>query len=96
VVKLVGGTDAYVRRPLLYTGLWYGVGGGIIAAIILALGFWWLSGSVEQLADLYQSSFRLQGLGLMESLQLILLAGLTGLLGAWIAVARHLYLIQPR
>jgi len=24
------------------------------------------------------------------------MAGLTGLLGAWIAVARHLYLIQPR
>lgn len=96
VVKLVGATDAYVRRPFLYTGLWYGVGGGILASIILALGFWWLSAPVEQLADLYQSSFRLQGLGFIESLQLILIAGLTGLIGAWIAVARHLYIIQPR
>lgn len=96
VVKLVGATDAYVRRPFLYTGLWYGVGGGILAAIILALGFWWLSAPVKQLADLYQSSFRLQGLGVIESLQLILIAGVTGLIGAWIAVARHLYLIQPR
>lgn len=96
VVKLVGGTDAYVRRPFLYTGLWFGVGGGIIASFILALGFWWLSAPVASLADLYQSSFRLQGLGFIESLQLILLAGLTGLLGAWIAVARHLYEIQPR
>ena len=96
VVKLVGATDAYVRRPFLYTGLWYGVGGGILAAILLAVMFWWLSAPVAQLADLYQSSFRLQGLGFIESLQLILIAGLTGLLGAWIAVARHLYLIQPR
>jgi cell division transport system permease protein len=96
VVKLVGATDAYVRRPFLYTGLWYGVGGGIVAAILLAVGFWWLSTPVAQLADLYQSSFRLQGLGLIESLQLVLIAGFTGLLGAWIAVARHLYLIQPR
>lgn len=96
VVKLVGGTDAYVRRPLLYTGLWYGVGGGIVAAIILAIGFWWLSAPVAQLADLYQSEFRLQGLGFIESLQIILLAGVIGLIGAWIAVARHLYLIQPR
>ncbi len=27
VVKLVGGTDAYVRRPFLYTGLLFGVFG---------------------------------------------------------------------
>lgn len=96
VVKLVGGTDAYVRRPFLYTGLWYGVGGGILAALLLALVFWWLSAPVAQLADLYQSSFRLQGLDFIGSLQLILIAGVTGLVGAWIAVARHLYLIQPR
>jgi cell division transport system permease protein len=96
VVKLVGGTDAYVRRPFLYTGLWFGVGGGIVAAVLLALGFWWLAAPVAQLADLYQSSFRLQGLGFIESIQLILLAGFTGLIGAWIAVARHLYQIQPR
>lgn len=96
VVKLVGATDAYVRRPFLYTGLWYGVGGGILAAILLAIGFWWLSAPVAQLADLYQSSFRLKALGLIESLQLVLVAGVTGLLGAWIAVARHLYLVQPR
>lgn len=96
VVKLVGATDAYVRRPFLYSGLWFGVGGGILAAILLAIGFWWLSVPVTQLADLYQSSFRLQSLSFIESLQLILIAGLTGLLGAWIAVARHLYVIQPR
>lgn len=96
VVKLVGATDAYVRRPFLYTGLWYGIGGGILAALILALGFWWLASPVAQLADLYQSNFRLQSLDFIESLQLILIAGITGLLGAWIAVARHLYVIQPR
>jgi cell division transport system permease protein len=96
VVKLVGGTDAYVRRPFLYTGLWYGVGGGIMAAVLLALGFWWFSAPVAQLADLYQSSFRLEGLDFIESLQLILVAGLIGLVGAWIAVARYLYLIKPR
>ena len=96
VVKLVGATDAYVRRPFLYTGLWYGVGGGILAALLLALVFWWLSAPVAQLADLYQSSFRLQGLDFIGSLQLILIAGITGLVGAWIAVARHLYVIQPR
>lgn len=96
VVKLVGATDAYVRRPFLYTGLWYGVGGGVLAALILAIVFGWLSPSVAQLAELYQSDFRLQGLSLIASLQVILVAGGTGLVGAWIAVARHLYSIQPK
>lgn len=96
VVKLVGGTDAFVRRPFLYTGLWYGLGGGILALGLLGGGLWWLSGPVARLADLYQSDFRLQGLDLTESLQLVLLSGVLGLLGAWLAVARHLIQIEPR
>lgn len=96
VAKLVGGTDAFVRRPFLYTGLWYGVGGGLLALLLLAGGLWWLSGPVARLADLYQSDFRLEGLGLTQSLQLVLLSGALGLAGAWLAVARHLIRIQPR
>ncbi|WP_027330058.1 permease-like cell division protein FtsX [Marinimicrobium agarilyticum] len=96
VVKLVGGTDAFVRRPFLYTGLWYGLGGGILALVLLGAGLWWLSGPVARLADLYQSDFRLRGLDLTESLQLVLLSGVLGLLGAWLAVARHLIQIEPR
>lgn len=95
VVKLVGGTNAWVRRPFLYTGLWYGLGGGIVAALLLAVGLAWLANPVNHLVDLYQSSFRLQGLGLIGSLQLVLLAGLMGLLGAWVAVGRHLSQIEP-
>ena len=96
VVKLVGGTDSYVARPFLYTGLWYGIGGGLLALVLLGVGFFWVSSTVEQLAMLYQSNFRLQGLGFFGSMQMVLLAGLTGLLGAWIAVVRHLIQIQPR
>jgi cell division transport system permease protein len=96
VVKLVGGTDAYVARPFLYTGLWYGIGGGLLALVVVGIGFLWVSTTVDQLAALYQSNFRLQGLGVFGSMQLVLLAGLTGLLGAWIAVVRHLIQIQPR
>ena len=96
VVKLVGGTDSYVARPFLYTGLWYGIGGGLLALVVLGVGFIWISSTIEQIAMLYQSNFRLQGLGFFGSLQMVLLAGLTGLLGAWIAVTRHLIQIQPR
>lgn len=90
VTRLVGGTNAWLRRPFLYTGLWYGLGGGIVTTLLLAIGIAWLNQPVSSLADLYQSSYRLQGLGFIGSLQLILLAGFTGVIGAWIAVSRHL------
>lgn len=96
IVKLVGGSNAFVRRPFLYTGLWYGVGGGAIAALLVAAALWFLQGPVENLALLYGSTFRLQGLGVMGALNLFILGGFLGLGGAWLAVARHLVLIEPR
>ena len=96
IIKLVGGSNAFVRRPFLYTGLWYGVGGGFFAALLVAASLWFLREPIGQLALLYQSEFRLRGLGVMGGLNLIILGGLLGLAGAWLAVARHLTDIQPR
>lgn len=96
IVKLVGGSNAFVRRPFLYTGLWYGVGGGVVAALLVALSLWFLQEPVSRFAQLYQSEFRLHGLGMMGGLNLVILGGLLGLTGAWLAVARHLAAIQPR
>ena len=95
VVKLVGGTDAFVRRPFLYTGLWFGFGGGLIAWLLLSIGLAWLSGPVEQLISLYGSEFTLQGLGFVDSLLLIFDGVVLGWLGAWLAVSRHLSSIEP-
>ncbi|MEH6515546.1 MAG: permease-like cell division protein FtsX [Halioglobus sp.] len=96
IVKLVGGSNAFVRRPFLYTGLWYGVGGGLIAALLVIAALWFVDAPIQRLALSYQSSFTLQGLGIMGSLNLIMLGGLLGLAGAWLAVSRHLGAIEPR
>lgn len=95
IVKLVGGSNAFVRRPFLYTGLWYGVGGGTLAALLVAVSLWYLREPVSNLAQLYDGVFHLRGLGLMGGLNLIVLGGLLGLAGAWLAVARHLAHIEP-
>jgi len=96
IVKLVGGSNAFVRRPFLYTGLWYGVGGGLFAAILVASSLWFLQEPISRLALLYESAFELRGLGIMGGLNLIILGGLLGLSGAWLAVSRHLSYIEPR
>ena len=95
IVKLVGGSNAFVRRPFLYSGLWYGVGGGVFAAMLVALFLWFLREPVDSLALLYGSDFRLHGPGLMGALDLVVLGGCLGLAGAWLAVARHLAAIEP-
>lgn len=96
VTKLVGGTDAFVRRPFLYTGFWYGLGGGLAAWLIVIASLWWLRGPVMNLAGLYHSEFTLVGLGFGPTLLLWLGGACLGLGGAWIAVARHLGEIEPR
>ncbi len=95
VAKLVGGTDGFVRRPFLYTGAWFGLGGGVVAWILLQLSLWWLSGPVERLAGLYRSDFSLNALSIDGAFALIIAAMLLGWLGAWVAVKRHLDDIEP-
>lgn len=96
VVKLVGGTDAYVRRPFIYTGVWYGLGGGAVAWVVLMGLIAWLDGAVASVAGLYDSTFELHGLGFVGSGALLLAGLVLGLGGAWLAVSRHLHVIQPR
>lgn len=96
IVKLVGGSNGFVRRPFLYTGLWYGVGGGFLAALLVSSALWFLEEPIGELVLLYESAFHLTGLGLMGALNLVILGGLLGLAGAWLAVSRHLAHIEPR
>lgn len=96
VVKLIGGTDAFIRRPFLYTGFWYGLFGGIIALVLVELALWLISGPVENLAGLYASSFALHKLDTGTITTLLILSILLGLGGSWLAVGRHLREIEPR
>ncbi len=96
VVMLIGATHAFVRRPFLYSGAWYGLGGGLLAWGLLTLGSQWLAMPVTALAASYGATFSLPQLGLVGSAILLVCSTLLGLLGAWIAVSRHLAGIRPR
>ena len=96
VIKLVGGTDGYVRRPFLYMGALYGFGAGIFAWLLLAFGLDWLNDAVVRLAGLYGSDFALGGVPSSDGFSLLFGAVLLGYIGAWLAVARHLNELAPR
>ncbi|MCO4322194.1 permease-like cell division protein FtsX [Aliidiomarina quisquiliarum] len=96
VMKLVGATDAYIQRPFLYTGFWYGIIGGVVAWIATAILVFWIARAVSGVTVLYDSSFQLSGLNFTELMILWLVAVVLGLIGSFIAVRRHVAAIEPR
>jgi cell division transport system permease protein len=90
VIKLVGGSDRFIRRPFLYSGLLYGISSGIFAAVILDFFLLWLQGPVNQLASFYNAEIHLEGLSLEQTGWLLLASTLLGYLGSWLAVGREL------
>lgn len=96
VIKLVGGTTAYVRRPFLYTGLWYGLLGGLLSWFLLAICWALVSGPVNGLASLYGNPFSLKPLSVNAALTLLLTAMLLSLIGSWWSVSRHVQEIEPK
>jgi cell division transport system permease protein len=96
VTKLVGGSNSFVRRPFLYTGVLYGLGGALLAWGIVAIAVAVLGDSVATLARLYGSRYVLRGPS-RDDIGILLGAGAAlGWLGAWISAARHLRSIEPR
>lgn len=95
VAKLVGATDAFIRRPFLYRGVWYGLFSGLLAVALIGIGVAMLRGPVNTLTELYHSDFALANLSMRASMILILLGIFLGLVGSWMAVGRHLHRIEP-
>jgi len=95
VVKLIGGTNGYVQRPFLYAGFWYGIGGGLVAWLLVWIAFLAMAPAAKRIAALYQSGFSLEGPGFLTLLVLLGCGVALGLGGAWIAVASHLRRIEP-
>jgi len=96
VSKLIGATNAFIRRPFLYFGATQGLLGGIAAYLIITLSLMLLNRQLGALAQLYASQFTLHPLSPGDSLTLLLFSMYLGWLGAWLSVARHLSQIEPR
>ena len=94
VSKLIGATNQFIRRPFLYAGVLYGLGGGVAALLITLLIIQFFNLSITQIADLYASHFSLQAPNLGFALALLLSAVGLGWLGAYIAVNRSLSKIE--
>lgn len=95
VLALVGATGGFIRRPFLYSGLWYGLLGGAAAWLLVLAGLAALEGPTGQLAAAYGSDYILRRPDRGVVLLLVFGSGVLGILGAWISVERQLQRINP-
>jgi len=96
VTKLIGASNAFVRRPFLWTGFWYGLFGGLLALGLVYYGLFLLHGPVARLAGLYQSNISIAAMSLDEALAIIGVSVFLGLFGSWFTAARYMRRIEPR
>lgn len=95
VNKLVGATDAYVRKPFLLMGMWVGVMGAIAGLTLCIAGWWMLRDNMGGLSAAYGGSIELVGVQPLRALLTIASCAIFGLIGAWLICNRHLKDITP-
>jgi cell division transport system permease protein len=95
VMKLVGGSDGFIRRPFLYLGFFYGLFGAVGSVLLIGGTLYLIRGPVASLAGLYGSSFALSGLAPSDLFGLLGGGAALGWAGAGLATARHLRAIEP-
>jgi cell division transport system permease protein len=96
VTKLLGASNAFVRRPFLWTGFWYGLFGGLMALALVLLGLHLLEAPIARLAGLYQSNLAISALRIEEGATIVAVGVVLGWLGSWLTAARHMRRIEPR
>ena len=96
IAKLIGATDAFIRRPFLYLGALQGLAGGLVALTILWGSFSALNVGVVELAASYGSGFRLAPLAPGDAFAVVLFSSSLGWFGALLSVSKYLLEIEPR
>lgn len=96
VSKLIGATNAYIRRPFYYLGALQGSFGGLAAIAVVEAALIFLNRDLSGLATAYGTQATLQFLGAEDSVAVMAFAAALGWLGAYVSVSKHLAEIEPR
>ena len=95
VIKLVGGTDMFIARPFLYSGLFFGLAGGVLACILQLIVLIIFNSSLQNLLSLYEGSFQLQGFGVLPAIALVLCGGISAWISALMVSLANIRAIDP-
>ena len=95
IAKLVGATNAFIRRPFLYTGFWLGFISSVVAWFIAAISLLILKQPVEQLSGLYETDVHLIFLSLSDTFTLLSIPSMLGIISSWTVLIFQLRQVKP-
>ncbi|MDP6967844.1 MAG: permease-like cell division protein FtsX [Gammaproteobacteria bacterium] len=95
VIQLVGGTNAYLRRPFLYAAFWTGLLAGIIATAMMSIALATLKPSLTNLAISFNSQWQLHNLQAWHGLLTLVGSCCLAMLAALLTVQSQLRKIAP-
>lgn len=90
VSRLLGATDAFIRRPFLWYGGLLGLLGGVAAWLIVAAATLWMRTPVAELAQLYGLDLMLALPAPLDTALLLGAAAFLGWFGAALSMRQHL------
>lgn len=82
VLKLIGATDAYILRPFIYSGIWYGLFGAIMAIFLVNAFLFSLSFAAERLATIYEIHYAFIGLTLKQAYLMVIFSSFLGIISS--------------
>ena len=95
ISKLVGATYSFIQRPYLYAGFWFGFFAGTVAWVMVTLMMLILKHPIENLFLLYEKTYSVVFLGFFESLIVLFISAVLGVLGARIVLHYQLRQMEP-
>ncbi|MCK4842361.1 MAG: permease-like cell division protein FtsX [Methylococcales bacterium] len=95
ISKLVGATHSFIQRPFLYTGFWLGFFSGVVAWFLVMVMMNTLQNPIEKLSILYNGAFDVLYLGINETVYLLGITSLLGVIGAWVVLRYQIRQIKP-
>lgn len=95
VQQWIGASAAFVRRPYLYEGTWYGLMAGLVAVGLVLVLEAALATPVHALAASYAGRLAFTGVAWSTLVLALVIAVALGWLGAWVASGRHLARSHP-
>ena len=93
--KLIGATNQFIRRPFLYSGFIYGLGGGLTAALSLKLIVIFLNQTVVEVEALYGAQFIIVDLTLVQYLSIVGSSILIAVAASFISINQSIKKLMP-
>lgn len=85
--QLIGATKSFIRRPFLYVGGLYGLGGGVLALMITWVMILFFNQTIKAIASSYQSDFNLHFLSFAEILVVLIISTALGWISAYFSLS---------